>query len=260
MSPTWETTSDWDSPQSETGCHHEQPASTDWAASGKVEKGYPSTDSGGSALDIYWPLDEDSAVDATDVAGSNTGSATGTTVVNGFLGTDARDGDGSDDIIQNTTPPTDGASACSILLWIKSASTGNNEGFVGENTSLDSGTGARYDADGFSGGGNNVIKFGINNQSGSAARGESASNVHTTDWQHIGITWASGEAPSLYIDGSETSYTSSPGTLSGSVRFDEFAVLNGPADGAWTGRVDEVRLFSRKLSATQVEDAYNAAL
>lgn len=75
MSPTWETTADFDAAQSETGVHHEQPSATDWAASDTIEKGYPSVLSWVTpSLLGYYPMAESSGSTLNDVAASNDGT------------------------------------------------------------------------------------------------------------------------------------------------------------------------------------------
>ena len=58
----------------------------------------------------------------------------------------------------------------------------------------------RYDAQGSKGDGTNVIKAAIRTTDGVQTY-ESASDVQTTDWQHIALTWQSGQELKLYING-----------------------------------------------------------
>jgi len=81
LGTSWRTEADWDAGQQETGVHHEQPNDSDWTASDKVEKGYPTFDQDGTALVHYWPLDEDSGTTAVDATGAYNGTRT-----NGVVG------------------------------------------------------------------------------------------------------------------------------------------------------------------------------
>lgn len=119
MSPTWETSSDWDAGQSESGVHHEQPAGTDWAASDQVEMGYPSTDQGGTSLEAYVPCDESSGpmadVSANGYSLTLSGASPGAT---GVLGTTAVSYDGTDDFAEMTGTGANVAKF-SALVWVK---------------------------------------------------------------------------------------------------------------------------------------------
>lgn len=71
---SWSTAADWDGGQSETGVHHEQPLHTHWAAADTIEKGYPSTDEGGTSLTAYVPMAEASGTTLYEIVNSNGGS------------------------------------------------------------------------------------------------------------------------------------------------------------------------------------------
>lgn len=128
MSPTWETTTDWDSPQSETGVHHEQPSATDWAASDTVEKGHMTgwADTSIPTPTLYIPMEEDSGSTLTDVVGSNDASLTGGTLgETADLGTTGVLFDGTDDIgeiADNTSISISSGGAVSMAMLFKVSS------------------------------------------------------------------------------------------------------------------------------------------
>lgn len=161
------------------------------------------------------------------------------------------------------TPPLDGASALTISAWINSDSTGVDASIQGSitGTSNDNSTGYRYDASGFNGGGTSVIKLSVRNQAGSNSTGETASNSQTTSKQFLIMTWAAGEAPSLFIDAAEASYTSSPTTLSGNADVPNFYFGAGQRDegGAafWAGLLDEMRASNVKASQDWITSRFN---
>ena len=102
-----------------------------------------------------------------------------------------------------------GLTAASISLWVKSTSTGIDNGLIygAVPSGDDEGLSMRYDSVGFSGGGINVIKvaFGdFNDPSGVLnSQLESSSNAQTTRWHHIVATWESNQVPKLYLNGVE---------------------------------------------------------
>lgn len=99
---TWETTSDWDAAQSETGIHHEQPVGTDWAPADTLEQGYSGSEWAATSIPTpvaHYPGHEDSGTTMTDVSGNaNHGTYVGPTVnQTGILGHSAPSYDGIDD-------------------------------------------------------------------------------------------------------------------------------------------------------------------
>lgn len=152
-------------------------------------------------------------------------------------------------------------SAITISVWVNADSTGVDNSILGTllGSNQDDSSGLRYDAAGFLGGGTNLIKFAVKNKSGSSSVGESASNVQTTGWQHIVLRWSSGSAPDLFIDGSETAYTSAPASLSGTADFPNFYIGAGLRDGPgeWDGVIDDVRLYNRVLADWEIAALYS---
>lgn len=92
MSPTWNTTTDWDSATQESGVVHENTSNTDFSAGSYVWKGYPAANPMfSSSLLNYYPLHEDSGTTAYDFSG-NGNDGTGTNTSNneqGILNTSA---------------------------------------------------------------------------------------------------------------------------------------------------------------------------
>ena len=115
----------------------------------------------------------------------------------------------------------------------------------------------RYDAQGFDGGGANVIKASVTTTGGTMTL-ESASNVQTTDPQHLVMTWKTGEDLKLYIDGAQTSPTAVSGTASGTITGIEGLLLGlGPKnDGGWAGAIDDFEIYDVALDAIQISDLF----
>ena len=92
--------------------------------------------------------------------------------------------------------------AFTIALWVKSDKVNTNSGFIstGKRNGKDDRFSLRYDAVGSKGIGANVITAAIKTTKGVQTY-ESASNVQTTEWQHIALTWQSGQKLKLYING-----------------------------------------------------------
>lgn len=73
------------------------------------------------------------------------------------------------------------------------------------------------------------------------------------------MRWSSGSAPDLFIDGSETAYTSAPASLSGTADFPNFYIGAGLRDGPgeWDGVIDDVRLYNRVLADWEIAALYS---
>ncbi len=222
-------------------------------------------------LIVYYPFDEADGEtasdksknknDATLVGGAswepNGGKIDGALKLDG-TNSSAEDNDGGNYI--------NGLEAFTFSVWVKSDSVPHDRGIMhGKDPSgPDDIFGIRYDSASWDlAGGSNLIKAGIS-PTGGDQRYESASNVQTTEWQHLVLTWSSGEQLALYIDGEldEPHFKSaaSDGEISGASKF---VIGRGAKDGAalgWTGLIDEVRLYNRVLEENEIAKLASGAL
>jgi hypothetical protein len=171
------------------------------------------------------------------------------------------DGDGENYI--------NGLDAVTVAMWIKSGETNTDHGFF---TTRNPGgpdgkqcLGARYDASGHTE--DRVIRFYVMTTVDKGLY-ESPGEVQTTEWQHMAITWSAASGRSeLYLDG-ELQELSRRETASGAGE-----PLGGTLDNAtlvrigtgfknlgWLGLVDEVHIYERALSDTEVLRLFNADL
>lgn len=274
--PTWSTSTDWDAAQSETGVHHEQPAATDWAAADVVEKGYPTTDEGGSALEAYWPMDEDSGTTVNDVTGNgHDGTATSGLTANatGVLGTTAFQFPGTSGEVVNlgTFSAIEGVGALTISAWVLMDTTsGNNSddqkaiygyGDDFSNTIWLSHRGPGHASP-------NDFSFRVET-GGDRAMAEFGDYTATGTWFHVAGVFNGGGTPvaELYVDGSsvasDTNNTSTEpsATPSTSTTTDHaLGDLLFRDDWEWPGKIEDVRVYTRALSATEISDLYQAAI
>lgn len=115
----------------------------------------------------------------------------------------------------------------------------------------------RYDSVGYEGPGINLIKASFGNASVATSNDiyESSSYVQTTDWQHIVCTWEPGTIK-MYLDTSldtpsATNYRS-PSSIS---NLSNFYIGTG-AKANWNGVIDDVRIYDRVLSSSEVSTIY----
>lgn len=125
-----------------------------------------------------------------------------------------------------------GLSQVTMVVILKSDATATDEGIVYSDlgsTSDDRPFNIRYDSQGFSGGGTNLIKYAMVAESGgvkSFSVGESANNTQTTEVQHLVIRWKSGTEVQLFINGVKDIPTFTPAAISG---------VTPPADADFQG-------------------------
>jgi len=212
----------------------------------------------------YWNLDEASAKTASDSSGNgNHATLKGNGLTwkpNGGKIGGALEFDGGGDAVEddNGAKYINGLTAFTISVWVKSAETNSDRGFIdgrdpgGDDTVLS----LRYDAAGFEAGGANVIKAGITT-TGGVQRLESSNDVQTTNWQHLALTWSSDNELALYIDGAlDTPTFNSPVTKGKMTGATKLVIGKGEKDAArsWSGLLDDVRIYDRVLDDGEIED------
>ena len=195
--------------------------------------------------------------DGSDRTGRGRDLRTVGTVAAGSLLGPAAQLDGAGVLVHDSPTWLNGQTALSCQLWIAAATAGTDRGFlaVGTINGADAGPGlgVRYDAQGFSGGGSNVVTSEWQLSDG-RSRLESQSNLQTTDPQQLAMTWAQGGQLRLYADGAlvPTSFVTAAvrqGTtqLQGPLQIGAGA-LDSPS-GGWRGLIDEVRFRTGALDA-----------
>ena len=210
----------------------------------------------------HWDFDETRGNIAPDVNGNHDAILQdGATFQpnGGIIGGAIRfDGSGGSVSVPNGGDFINGLRAFTLSLWVKSDKVNSNRGFIFPKTPNEKDVifSVRYDADGLEGGGRNVIKAGITTTGGVQVY-ESANNVQTMQWQHIALTWRSGRELTLYINGildqPTFNSTATRGKLTGAKKL---LIGRGAKDTnrSWNGRIDEVRIYDRVLSPSEITD------
>lgn len=205
---------------------------------------------------LYWKLDDGSGTNALDasLAGRN-GQLVGTTnwATNGIAGGALGFG-GTNDLVREASglPFLNSLKALTVSLWIKSATTNSDRGFIsaddsgGTNTTL----GFRQETFDARSHATNAIEVTIPT-TGGVTRYVSSSNVTTNDWQNLVLTWSNGIAPALFINGRTNLPTFPSLEIAGKLtNCLQFIAGKGPLGGSnsWNGLLDDVRLYSRALN------------
>lgn len=200
-------------------------------------------------LDLYWQLDSD----VSDASGNgNTGTATGSpSFVSGKLN-NAVDLNGSTQYITcDTTFFDPSAGAFSIAAWVNADVVGSlgNEKVIAHQ---------------FDGSGTGRTLLSSNAQSatklatfigGSELAG--STTLTTGTWYHVCVTVSASGSRNLYLNGS---LNAGPSTDAPEAATGALLVGRHKTDLTrnWNGRVDDFRVYSRELSASEVSDLYNA--
>jgi hypothetical protein len=199
------------------------------------------------------------AIDSSVHGNDGTFSGTATWAMAGKIGAAASFDSGVGEVRGANTYLND-LSALSFGAWVKSNVIGTDAGFI--NFMVPDGSDQRdirYDSDGVNSGGTNLIKYGVATEEGSHEN-ESAANVQTTEWQHLMVTWNSGEAAKLYINGVLDIPADEDDVIGGTTTgYTTLLVGRGSKDetGSWDGLVDDVRVYDVALTAAEVQTVMN---
>jgi len=210
---------------------------------------------------IHWAFDEG----AGDVAADSSGNGKDGAISNAAWTAVTADGSascldfeaGSNVVNTATGSLLNGLNAMTISLWVQSDDVDTDQGFlIFADPAGNDERGMRYDKAGASGGGTNVIKYGISTDVGSE-QSESSANVQTTEWQHIIITWVSGAGTKLYLNGVYNSPGYDGADIAGALSaYNKMIVGKGgkdaAADASWDGRIDDVRIYNYVVSEGEV--------
>ena len=220
-------------------------------------------DPGSAGLLVHWAFDEAAGDTAGDTSGNNhAGTINGATwTAGGFDGSGyslAFGGDG-DFVVDSGTVMSqiNGLSAVTVAVWVKSNVTDTDHGFIHfiDPDGGDDG-GMRYDAAGASFSGTNVMKMSLHTTGGNVQL-ESSSGAQTTEWQHVAMSWQSGESLKLYINGILDTPTGATDPTVGTVdTVTQLLVGRGAKDDlvseSWEGLIDGVRVYNRGLTDGEV--------
>jgi concanavalin A-like lectin/glucanase superfamily protein/F5/8 type C domain-containing protein len=211
---------------------------------------------------LWWAFDEGSGTVATDGSGSgHDGVITGAEwTVPGALATgSALYFDGTGDIVEDDDAENylNGLEAVTIAVWIKADAIPTDKGFIiaAPPAGADSFCTMRYDAAGANAGGASVLKMAVTSTGGEQQL-ESSANLQTTEWQHVAMTWSSGQPLTFYVDGVEgtpsDNYAGMEGTISGCTTL---IVGQGGKDAgiSWAGLIDDVQIYSRALMLEEIQ-------
>lgn len=205
----------------------------------------------------YWDMESGSG-DLTDQWGSNTGTVNGPSFDSNTAqaGTYSLSFDGSNDDVDmgDVADLEPGTGAMSWSFWANSSDPHPNDtrGNMVEKGAFNNG-GYNFVADGSS-----EIEMNLRDNGGNDIRPVSTNDISWNGtWQHICGTYNGTDAAELYINGSSAG-TDSNASFGGMSTGDQFIL--GVRDGVgryFGGNIDEVKVYDKELTATEVSDLYN---
>ncbi len=234
--------------------------STNWTAIGPKS-------SLSAGLVGHWTLDETSGASIADSAGSNTG--TWTDGVNNDVAEETTTGqngtalifDGSDDEVTIPHFALSGTSGLTIASWVYLDNAVTDPRIISKNdTAFNSGHDWALFMD--DSGGNERLTTRLRTSGNSAAhRFISSYNLPLDEWHHVAVTYNETTALiSMYVDGIFHSSQTHPdgGPIDAGNAGRNIAIGNSGSGGRfWDGMLDDIRVYERALSATDIQKLYN---
>jgi hypothetical protein len=210
-------------------------------------------------LVVYWKMDEASANtctggsnDSCDSSGNgNDGTwVNDTTSISGKFG-NGTDYDGTNDYIDTNLPSTTlGAGDYSISMWFKADITSGNRNLFND------WSGSRSVLTRIT---NNTLGHNVADGSSTLTGANSVPFTDTSNWHHVVFTHRTiSNTLRTYLDGDlsdEDTYSGTRGTSTNDFYIGTSPVLSDD----YQGSVDEVRIYNRALSPTEVRDLYSWA-
>ncbi len=211
---------------------------------------------------LWWKFDENAGTTALDWSGhDHHGTLEGNPQwVDGFAGGAVSFGGDGDRVVDNTAAAyLNGLDAVTVCMWIKSDVIGTDKGFI-DGEEPDGGDNVltmRYDAAGSRGGGTNVLKMAVRAPNDEQQL-ETSSNLQTTEWQHVTMTWSVGQQLQFYLNGLlQTPLVNDPAITETTAGVTKLIVGQGSKDagGGWDGLIDDVRIYKKVLTADEIKQA-----
>src|SRR3989344_2722575 len=216
-----------------------------------------------------WRLDENTGTAAADVSGNNNNgtllpvSPNGPTWTTGKLGS-ALNFDGVDDIVNiPASAAYDNMGEITVSAWIKPNGYGeSNRGrIVDKAKAVTSTNGRTFFVSNTTA---NIIQFIIDGSTDLNLR-SSAGAIQFGVWTHVAVTWngnatCSGNAI-IYINGVADTVCTANLVSRTADQAEILKIGNAKSiDRTFNGIIDEVRIYNRSLSATEIAELYNASI
>ena len=200
-----------------------------------------------------------------DTAGNSSGNGRSGTLSGAAWSDGGYDGLGSclefggdgDHVLGADATYLNGLDAMTICVWVKSDVIDTDKGLlIFQDPAGADNNGMRYDVAGATAGGANVLKMSVVSTGGNQQI-ESSGGLQTTEWQHCAMVWSSGEQLKFYVNGMPDSPSANSEATTGvTTDFEKLLLGKGGKDegagAGWDGRIDDLRIYDRALSAAEI--------
>lgn len=199
----------------------------------------------------HWPLDESAGTTAKDLVGVSNGTTVNAPVWAPTAG--------------QVGGTLDNLSALTIVGWIRPDTLGEGPslGRIIGKTSTNTTTGGwtlNLDT-------TNRLTFDVDYATTDFRRRAANNSITLGQWQQVAVTWtgsATATNAKLYVNGVETSYATTTNGTGGRVNdaAQSISIGNPPGltDRSFDGKIDNVRIYNRVLTATEIAALYDAAV
>ena len=176
------------------------------------------------------------------------------------------DGDGDYVVDSDAGNYLNGLTGITVTAWVRNTADTPTDGGIfttGTPQGQDNRLGLRYDAQGASTGNSANLKASVNTDQCAAGQDciqvETESGLQVQDqWQHVAMTWQSGDKIRIYIDGDEvqTTVVVGSGNLTGILDDVDFLRLGRSTNGSndWQGQMDEFRVYDQALGDGKIKE------
>ncbi len=215
-------------------------------------------------LTSWWNLNEGSGTTASDSIGSNTGTITNATWTTDGIISNALSFDGMSDSVDIVDDDTldFGVNDFSIMLWAKHSTVDAYAWFDALIAKMPDSTGFQVAMTGssFPVGSRNKITVRIGKGTGKFIV-TSTNEYNDDNWHHIAVVFDRDAYMTLYIDGVQEAQTDISGTIADLQNDGPVQIgASNSTNQSWNGLIDEVRIYNRALSPTEIVGSFNGDL
>jgi Concanavalin A-like lectin/glucanases superfamily len=211
------------------------------------------------AVDLYYKLDESSGNVSDATGNALTGTNTDVTFGSGKIGNAGTFNGTSSRISTSTTLRYERTKAFSVSAWIKTSVSSGERAIYSTQENSGSYRGFTFWS---SYGGSNKLFVSIGNTGGVIEKGATTTSLADGTWKHVVFTYdgsSTAAGVNMYVNGSLESMSTSTDTLGSSIVGTSGVYLGRRDDGLYySGDMDELGVWNRVLSATEVSTLYNS--
>jgi hypothetical protein len=204
----------------------------------------------------WWTFDEGEGGTAHDASGNgNDAQLLGATWTGGRIG-GALSFDGNDRVVDGDAEAyLNGLEAVTVAMWVRfTGALPTDRGFFTTHETSNDCLNIRYDA--AASNASSLVKVYFYTTVDDPQY-EGSGGTQTSDWQHVAVTWISGEPMQLYLDGQLDDWSRSPGAVGGVMANCNTLWIGKGCYDPWIGLIDDVRVYNTALSAQEIAELAN---